>query len=82
MAKWMLPEGRKPMTDGDLAALTRRLAGTAIDYKEKNERVAAALKRLRRKAEILKMDLRAANDMKYHDVSEMLALIDLMENNQ
>ena len=34
IAKWMLPEGRKPMTDGDLAALTRRLAGTAVDYKE------------------------------------------------
>ncbi len=34
MAKLMLPEGRKPMTDDDLAALTRRLAGTAVDYKE------------------------------------------------
>ena len=34
IAKWMLPEGRKPMTDGDLAALTRLLAGTAVDYKE------------------------------------------------
>lgn len=37
MAKWMLPEGRKPMTDGDIAALTRRLAGTAVDYKEPYE---------------------------------------------
>lgn len=29
-----LPEGRKPMTDADMADLTRRLAGTAVDYKE------------------------------------------------
>ena len=34
MAKWTLPESRKPMTDADVAALTRRLAGTAVDYKE------------------------------------------------
>lgn len=34
MTKWKLPEGRKPLTDADIAALTRRLAGTAIDYKE------------------------------------------------
>ena len=34
MTKWRLPEGRKPLTDADIAALTRRLAGTAIDYKE------------------------------------------------
>jgi hypothetical protein len=34
MAKWGIPEGRKPLTDADIAALTRRLAGTAVDYKE------------------------------------------------
>jgi hypothetical protein len=34
MTKWTLPEVRKPLTDADIAALTRRLAGTAIDYKE------------------------------------------------
>jgi len=34
MTKWTLPEGRKPLTDADIAALTRRLAGTAVDYKE------------------------------------------------
>jgi hypothetical protein len=34
MTKWNLPEGRKPLTDADIAALTRRLAGTAVDYKE------------------------------------------------
>jgi len=34
MTKWTLPEGRKPLTDADIADLTRRLADTAIDYKE------------------------------------------------
>ena len=34
MTKWTLPQGRKPLTDADMADLTRRLAGTAIDYKE------------------------------------------------
>ena len=34
MTKQTLPEGRKPLTDADIAALTRRLAGTAVDYKE------------------------------------------------
>ena len=39
----------------------------------------AILKRLRRKAEILKMDLKAKNDPKHHDMSEILSLLDLME---
>ena len=34
MTDWKLPTNRKPMTDDDIAALTRRLAGTAVDYKE------------------------------------------------
>ena len=34
MTKWTLPQGRKPLTEADMAALTRRLAGTAVDYKE------------------------------------------------
>ena len=37
MAKWTLPTGRTPMTDADIAALTRRLAGTAVDQKDKLE---------------------------------------------
>jgi len=41
----------------------------------------AILKRLRRKAEILKMDLKSVDDMKHHDVNEMLLLIDMLENN-
>jgi len=35
--------------------------------------------RLRRKLEILKLDLRAKGDVKYHDVNEALALMDLLE---
>ena len=42
----------------------------------------AILKRLRRKAEILQMDLKSVDDMKHHDVNEMLLLIDMLENNQ
>jgi hypothetical protein len=34
MAKWKLPEGRKPLTDADMAALTHRLADTAIEQSE------------------------------------------------
>lgn len=37
MTKWKLPEGRAPITDAELAALTRRLVGTSIDYKERYE---------------------------------------------
>lgn len=41
MTQWQLLKGRAPMTDADLAALTRRLAGTAIDYKELYEAAVA-----------------------------------------
>jgi hypothetical protein len=34
MTKWNLPEGRKPLTDADIADLTRRLADTAIEQSE------------------------------------------------
>lgn len=37
------------------------------------------LVRLRRKLEILRLDLKAKQDVKYHDVNEALALIDLLE---
>lgn len=39
----------------------------------------AIMKRLRRKAEVLKMDLKAKNDLKYHDMNEILSLLDMME---
>lgn len=38
-----------------------------------------ALKRLRRKAEILRMDMKARGNPQYHDVNEMLSLIDIIE---
>lgn len=37
------------------------------------------LKRIRRKAEIMMLDLRATNNTKQHDAKEILSLIDLME---
>lgn len=39
----------------------------------------AIIKRIKRKAEILKMDLKAKNDTKHHDAAEILSLIDLLE---
>jgi len=39
----------------------------------------AALKRLRRKVEIMHMELKAQNNMRYHDTAEMLSLIAIME---
>jgi hypothetical protein len=38
-----------------------------------------ALKRLRRKAEILRMDMKARGNPQYHDMNEMLSLIDILE---
>jgi hypothetical protein len=39
----------------------------------------AALKRLRRKLEIMRLDLRAQNNARYMDVDEMLALVQIVE---
>lgn len=39
----------------------------------------AIIKRLRRKAEILKMDLKAKGDQSHHNMNEMILLIDLLE---
>jgi len=55
MTKWNLPQGRKPLTDADIAALTRRLAGTAVDYKELYE----AAKRDAEEAEAYAAELEA-----------------------
>jgi hypothetical protein len=40
---------------------------------------APAIARLRRKLEILKMDLKSSNNQKYHDVNECLSLVDIIE---
>ena len=38
-----------------------------------------AIKRLRRKADIMKLDLKAKNYAQYHDANEILSLIDIIE---
>lgn len=39
----------------------------------------AVLKRMRRKLEIIQMDRKAQNDALYHDMSELLSLMDMLE---
>ena len=39
----------------------------------------AILRRIRRKAEIMRMDLKSKNDQAYHDAAEILSLLDLLE---
>ena len=39
----------------------------------------AIIKRIRRKAEILKLDLKASANPKFYDANEILSLIDLLE---
>jgi len=39
----------------------------------------AIINRIRRKAEIMKLDLKATANPKYHDANEILSLIDLLE---
>jgi hypothetical protein len=85
MTKWTLPDGRKPITDEDLAALTRRLVGTSIDYKERyeiakaeSENQAAAARLLRHKLEILKLDASKHRGQLFHDLQECIALADLV----
>ena len=58
MTDGRIPEGRKPLTDADIAALTRRLAGTAVDYKELYE----AAKRDAEEAEAYAAELEKERD--------------------
>ena len=58
MAKWTLPEGRKPMTDADMAALTHRLADTAIEQSERYQ----AAKRDAEEAEAYTAELEKDHD--------------------
>ena len=39
----------------------------------------AALKRLRRKVEVMHLDLKTLNNTRYHDTAEMLKLIEILE---
>lgn len=39
----------------------------------------AALKRLRRKLEVMHFELRQANNTRHHDLADMLALVEVLE---
>lgn len=39
----------------------------------------AILKRLKRKVDVTRMDLKAKGDMRYHDMNEILSLLDILE---
>ena len=47
----------------------------------KVETVQQIINRLRRKAEIMKLDQKASGSNRYHDTNEMLTLIDMLERN-
>ena len=53
---------------------------TLMDSK-KTETVQQIINRLRRKAEIMKLDQKASGSNRYHDTNEMLTLIDMLERN-
>lgn len=42
----------------------------------------AALKRLRRKVEVMHLDLKTLNNTRYHDTAEMLKLIEILEKDE
>jgi len=61
-----------------------RAVGNIMTEREKEEKRMKTdqqqiLKRIRNKAEVLKMDLKAKSDPKHHDMNEILLLIDMME---
>ena len=53
---------------------------TLIDSK-RTEIVQQIINRLRRKAEIMRLDQKASGSNRYHDTNEMLTLIDMLERN-
>ena len=48
---------------------------------KKTETVQQIIRRLRRKAEIMRLDQKASGSNRYHDTNEMLTLIDMLERN-
>jgi hypothetical protein len=40
------------------------------------------MKRIRRKLEIMKLDRKAQQDSVYHDVNELIALLDMLERTE
>ena len=53
---------------------------TLMDGK-KTETVQQIINRLRRKAEIMRLDQKASGSNRYHDTNEMLTLLDMLERN-
>jgi hypothetical protein len=45
------------------------------------ETVQQIINRLRRKAEIMKLDQKASGSNRYHDTNEILTLLDMLERN-
>jgi hypothetical protein len=46
-----------------------------------NEETAAIINRIRRKIDIMRMDQKSSNSIRYHDSGEILTLIDMLERN-
>jgi len=72
MTRWTLPEGRKPAPEADIAALTRRLAGTAVDYKELYE----AAKRDAEEAEAYAAELEAKLAQAVEALGNMVSIVE------
>ena len=53
---------------------------TLMDGK-KTETVQQIINRLRRKAEVMRLDQKASGSVRYHDTNEMLTLLDMLERN-
>lgn len=47
----------------------------------KTETVQQIIKRLRRKAEVMRLDQKAQGSVRYHDSNEILTLLDMLERN-
>ena len=71
MTKWTLPEGREPITDDELVALTRRLVGSSIDYKERYEVAVRDAKEAEAYAAELEATLARGTIVEYDDGSRV-----------
>ena len=47
----------------------------------KTETVQQIIKRLRRKAEVMRLDQKSQGSVRYHDTNEILTLLDMLERN-
>ena len=53
---------------------------TLMDGK-KTETIQQIINRLRRKAEVMRLDQKASGSVRYHDTNEILTLLDMLERN-